>query len=122
MEGRGYFLQSKSDELAARIIKMYNYIKECKKEHIMSKQVLRSGTSIGANIAESRYAQSTPDYVSKLSIALKEANETLFWTNCLYTGNYLNNDEHESINNDIIEIIKLLTVTIKKVKARNGLT
>lgn len=88
----------------------------------MSKQVLRSGTSIGANIAESRYAQSTPDYVSKLSIALKEANETLFWTNGLYTGNYLNNDEHESINNDIIEIIKLLTVTIKKVKARNGLT
>lgn len=88
----------------------------------MSKQVLRSGTSIGANIAESRYAQSTPDYVSKLSIALKEANETLFWTNCLYTGNYLNNDEHESINNDIIEIIKLLTVTIKKVKTRNGLT
>ncbi len=81
MEGRGYFLQSKADALAARIIKMCKYIQHSKNEHIMSKQILRSGTSIGANIAESKYAQSTPDYISKLSIALKEANETLFWTN-----------------------------------------
>ena len=88
----------------------------------MSKQVLRSGTSIGANIAESRYAQSVPDYISKLSIALKEANETLFWTNSLYAGEFLNTNEFESINNDVVEIIKLLTVSIKKVKARNGLT
>ncbi len=122
MEGRGYFLQSKADALAARIIKMCKYIQHSKNEHIMSKQILRSGTSIGANIAESKYAQSTPDYISKLSIALKEANETLFWTNCLYDGQYLNDNENESIKNDVIEIIKLLTVTIKKVKARNGLT
>ena len=122
MEGRGYFLQHKSEALAAKIIKMHKYIQDSKKEYIMSKQVLRSGTSIGANIAESRYAQSVPDYISKLSIALKEANETLFWTNSLYAGEFLNTNEFESINNDVVEIIKLLTVSIKKVKARNGLT
>ena len=84
----------------------------------MSKQVLRSGTSIGANITESKDAQSSADYISKLSIALKEANETEYWITNLYNGGYINEKECQSIQNDTIEIIKLLTTTIKKIKAK----
>ena len=116
--GKKYFLQEKSDALAGRIIKMYQYLDKQKGEHIMSKQVLRSGTSIGANITESKDAQSSADYISKLSIALKEANETEYWITNLYNGGYINEKECQSIQNDTIEIIKLLTTTIKKIKAK----
>lgn len=87
----------------------------------MSKQLLRSGTSIGANVAESRNAQSTPDYISKLSIALKEAEETKYWINNLYVGGYMSEKEYNSIYNDSVEIIKILTSSIKKVKSKAGI-
>lgn len=82
----------------------------------MSKQMLRSGTSIGANISESRNAQSTPDYVNKLSIALKEADETHYWFDLLQRTEYLNKTEYESINADANELIAMLTALIKKHK------
>ncbi len=88
---------------------------------MMSKQIYRSGTSIGANIAESRFAQSTPDYISKLSIALKEANETDYWIENLYKGQYINEKEYESIHHDVDEIIKLLVSSIKTCKKKYGL-
>ena len=78
MTGRSYFLQEKAEAFAGRIIKMYQYLTSLKHEHVMSKQVLRSGTSIGANIAESKDAQSSSDYINKLNIALKEADETSY--------------------------------------------
>ena len=73
----------KSEKFALRIIELYKYLREEKHEYIMSKQVMRSGTSVGANLAESEYAQSNADFVSKLSIALKEANETSYWLRLL---------------------------------------
>ena len=119
--GRGYYLQIKSEAFAARIVKMCQYLTLEKREHVMSKQVLRSGTSIGANIAESKNAQSTADYINKLSIALKEADETDYWINTLHEGGYLNEEEYQSIHNDSIELVKLLVSSIKKVKTRMGL-
>lgn len=121
MNGRGYFLQEKSEAFAFRILKLYTYLTSTKKEHVISKQILRSGTSIGANIAESKDAQSTADYISKLSIALKEANETNYWVKNLYEGRYINEIEFQSLNNDSVEMIKLLICSIKKVKAKAGI-
>ena len=118
---KGYFLKDKSETFAFRIIKLNKYLINVKRECILSKQILRSGTSIAANIAESKDAQSTADYISKLSIALKEANETNFWVNSLYEGHYINEREFESLNKDSVEMIKLLVSSIKKVKSRAGL-
>jgi len=87
---------------------------------IMSKQVYRSGTSVGANIAESRYAQSTADFVSKLSIALKESGETEYWLKNLKSGGFLNDEEFNSIYNDNVEIGKMLTCSIKTMKKKMG--
>ncbi len=87
----------------------------------MSKQIYRSGTSIGANIAESRYAQSPADFVSKLSIALKESGETEYWLNSLHGGGFLTEEEFSSIYNDNVEIGKMLTSSIKTMKMKMGL-
>ena len=114
-------LREKSEKFTTRIIKLYQYLNETKHERTISNQIYRSGTSIGANIAESRNAQSTPDYISKLSIALKEAEETKYWINNLYVGGYMNEKEYNSIFNDSIEIIKILTSSIKKVKSKAGI-
>ena len=84
----------------------------------MSKQVLRSGTSIGANIAENRNAQSTADFIHKLNIALKESDETLFWLKSLYKGDYLNEKEYESIYNDAEELVKILVSSINTLKKK----
>ena len=113
-------LQEKSEALAGRVIKMYQYLTSQKNEHIVSKQVLRSGTSIGANIAESRNAQSTLDFINKLNIALKEADETNFWLNNLKIGGYLKEIEYQSIHDDCEELIRMLTSSIKTLKKRMG--
>ena len=86
----------------------------------MSKQVYRSGTSVGANIAESRYAQSSADFVSKLSIALKESGETEYWLKSLHGGGFLTDEEFSSIYNDNVEIGKMLTSSIKTMKKKMG--
>ncbi len=87
----------------------------------MSKQIYRSGTSIGANIAESRYAQSPADFVSKLSITLKESGETEYWLKSLHGGGFLTEEEFSSIYNDNVEIGKMLTSSIKTMKMKMGL-
>ena len=121
MQRKEFFLEVKARDLSGRIVKMYQYLSEQRHEKMMSKQIYRSGTSIGANIAESRFAQSTPDYISKLSIALKEANETDYWIENLYKGQYINEKEYESIHHDVDEIIKLLVSSIKTCKKKYGL-
>ena len=103
-------------EFALRIIKLSNYLCEEKKEFIMSKQVLRSGTSIGANIRESIYAQSKADFISKLSIALKESSETEYWLELLHESGYLFDKEFESIYDDNSKISATLINIIKKSK------
>ena len=109
-------LEVKSESFAGRIIKLYVYLKDVKNESIISKQLYRCGTSIGANIAESRYAQSDADFVSKLSIALKEASETCYWLNCLKNANILEEKGYVSVYGDAIELVKMLTSSIKTKK------
>jgi len=113
-------LLEKSEAFAGRIVKMYQYLTLQKKEQIMSKQVFRSGTSIGANIAESRNAQSVLDYINKQNIALKEADETAFWIKNLYHGGYLNEKEYLSISTDCEELIKMLVSSVKTLKKKAG--
>ena len=103
-------------KFALRIIKLYKYLVSDKKEFVMSKQIYRSGTSIGANVAESKTAQSDADFISKLSIALKGANETKYWLILLHESETINDDEFMSIENDINTIIGTLIIIIKKKK------
>ena len=116
-------LLTKVDAYSNRIIRLYKYLKDVEKEFILSKQLLRSGTSIGANIAESQSAQSSADFIHKLEVALKEAKETHYWLEKLLVGEYINDIGYQSMSNDNIEIIKLLTsiIVTKKRNMRRGL-
>ena len=109
-------IQDKSRAFAIRIINCYKYLDEEKHERIMSKQLLRCGTSIGANTRESKNAQSRTDFLSKLNIALKEADETGYWLDLLHETQYLDDKVYKSLDDDCTEIIKLLTSIIKKLK------
>ena len=105
-------LLTKVDAYSNRIIRLYKYLKDVEKEFILSKQLLRSGTSIGANIAESQSTQSSADFIHKLEVALKEAKETHYWLEKLLVGEYINEVGYKSMSYDNIEIIKLLTSII----------
>ena len=118
MPRKDSILKIKTEAFAVRIINLYKYLVE-KKETVISKQIYRSGTSIGANVAESINAQSSADFVSKLSIALKEANETEFWLKSLYQGEYIGEQGFQSMFNDNEEIIKILVKSIKTIKKNN---
>jgi len=109
-------LVRKSFSFAVRVVNLYRYLSSEKKEFVLSKQLLRSGTSVGANINEAQDAQSRNDFISKLSISLKEARESKYWIELLKETNYLTKKETESIIDDIIELIKLLTTIIKTTK------
>ena len=109
-------LQDKSLLFAVRCVNMYRYLTNEKKEYVLSKQMLRCGTSIGANISESRNAQSDADFVSKLSIALKEADETAYWFELMKMTEYISEEEYDSINNDLKELIAILVTTLKTKK------
>ena len=108
----------KSRAFALRIIKLYNYMKSEHSEYVLSKQLLRSGTSIGANIAEAEYAITKKDFLSKIYIALKEASETKYWLDLLRDAEYLRKQEYDSIVFDCEEILKLLT-NITKTTSKN---
>jgi four helix bundle protein len=110
-------VKEKSFKFALRIVKLYKYLEKEKKEYILSKQVLRSGTAIGALIRESQYAQSKADFIHKLSIALKEANETDYWLELLFQSGYLEEKSYVSIHTDIEELLKLLTSIVKTTKS-----
>ena len=114
-------IEIKSDLYSDRIVKMYQVLTSQRNEHILSKQILRSGTSIGANVAESQSAQSDADFVSKMSIALKEANESLYWLKKMHKGNIITENEFISMQADNTELIKLLTSIIKTKKGNMGL-
>ena len=112
---------NKSKKFAIRCVNLYKYLVYTKKETILSKQLLRSGTSIGANVAESQQAQSTPDFITKLNISLKETSETKYWIRLLARTDYLTREETDSILNDCIEIEKMLVSIIKSTRKNNGL-
>jgi four helix bundle protein len=109
-------LKEKSYQFALRVIKLYKYIVAEKKEYVLSKQILRSGTSIGANIEEANQAQSKADFVHKLSISQKEAFETDYWLRLLRDSEYLTETQANSLLNDCRELQKLLTTSIKTAK------
>jgi len=109
-------VQEKSFRFAVRIVNLCRYLQTERKEYVLSKQLLRSGTSIGANIAESQQAQSKADFVNKLNIALKEAYETNYWLRLMSETQYLNTQEFESIIADCKELEKLLIAIVKTSK------
>ena len=113
---RENIIEGKSYAFALRIIQLYKYLINEEKEFILSKQVLRSGTSIGALIKESEHAQSKKDFINKMSIALKEANETEYWLMLLKDSHYISESSFSSINNDCTELLKLLISIVKTSK------
>jgi four helix bundle protein len=116
MKTKDSIIRQKTFDFAIRIVNLYKYIIAEKKEYILSKQLLRSGTSIGANVNEALYGQSKKDFIGKLHISLKEASETEYWLELLNKTGYLDEKEYKSIVNDNIEILKILTSIIKTSK------
>ena len=118
LERRENIIVKKTEEFGDRIINMYKYLLKKKESNAdILKQILRSGTSIGANVSEGQYAQTKADFLTKMSIALKEANETKYWLKRLYSGEYLNEEEYNSIvedNEEIINILVKITGTTKE--------
>lgn len=112
-------LRTKSYSFAIRIVRLSQHLQNEKKEFVLSKQILRSGTAIGALIREAEYGQSKTDFIHKLTIALKEANETEYWINILKDTNYIDGKLFESLINDCTELIKLLIASIKTAKTKN---
>ena len=110
----------KSKAFAIRIINLYKHLNEEKRENILSKQLLRSGTSIGANCREAARGQSKADFVAKMNIALKEADETAYWLELLYATDFVTQVQFQSIYNDAEELIKLLVSIIKTAKQNNS--
>lgn len=116
MSENNLFIMEKSEAFSIRIVKMYKYLVGNQSEAVMSKQLLRSGTSIGANIAEAQEAISVPDFISKIYISLKETSETLYWLRLLYKSDYISESQYQSMYNDAEELKRLLTSSIKTAK------
>ncbi len=114
-------IETKSFKFAIRIVKLYKYLTENKKEYILSKQLLRSGTSIGANVTEAQQAQSSADFINKMNIALKETVETRYWIRLLVETDYLTNEQGKSLLEDCVELENILASIIKTTKERNGI-
>ncbi len=109
-------VKEKSFAFAVRVLKLYQYLIADKKEFVLSKQLLCSGTSVGALVREAEHAETKKDFVHKMAIAQKEINETIYWLEILQTTEYLTIEQFESINSDTTEIIKLITSIIKSTK------
>lgn len=110
-------VKNKSFAFAVRVVKLYQYLCEQKREFVLSKQLLRSGTSVGAMIREAEHAESKNDFKHKMGIAQKEINETIYWLELMKATDYLTTEQFESLNADATEIIKLITSIIKTTKS-----
>ena len=113
-------IADKSYKFAIRVVNVYKHMVNDKKEYVLSKQLLRSGTAVGALVREAEHAQSKADFLNKMNIALKEVNETEYWLLLLKDTEYLSQDEFESINKDSSEILKLLISIVKSTKQNLG--
>ena len=109
-------VKEKTFTFAIRVVKLYKYLCSDKKEYILSKQLLRSGTSVGAMVREAEHAETKKDFLHKMAVAQKEINETIYWLDLLKETDYLTAQQHESIKMDAIEIIKLITSILKSTK------
>ncbi len=112
-------IKEKSFQFAIRIVKLCKYLQITSKEFVLSKQLLRSGTSIGANVREALNGESSKDFIHKLAIAQKETDETIYWLELLKETEYLTHSEFESINNDAIELLKIIRSIIITTKKNN---
>ena len=112
-------IMQKSFSFSVRVMNLYKYLSSQKREYIVSRQICKSGTSIGANITEAQRAQSTADFVSKMKIALKEANETQYWLRLLHETKYISDKEFSSLHDDLAEILKILTAICKHYPQNN---
>jgi four helix bundle protein len=110
-------LREKSHQFAIRIVKLSQFLQEHKKEFVLSKQVLRSGTAVGALIREAEFGQSKADFTSKMSISLKEANETEYWLSLLKDTDFISEDQFMSLQSDCGELIAMLVSTVKTSKS-----
>ena len=115
MNERSNPIKEKSFAFALRVIKLYSYLNE-KKEFVISKQILRSGTSIGANVREAQNAESKKDFMHKLAIAQKECDESIYWLELLKETNYLNQEEFNGLNEDATSILKMIRSAIMTAK------
>ena len=113
-------IKDRSFAFAVRVIKLFQYLTETKKEYVLSKQLLRSGTAIGALVREAQNAESTKDFIHKLGIAQKECDETIYWIELLKETEYLNDKEFESINNEANELLKMIRSAIITSKKNNS--
>lgn len=119
---RENIIKIKSFGFAIRIVRLFQYLQSDKKEYILSKQLLRSGTSVGAMVREAEHSESKSDFIHKMAIAQKEINEAIYWLELLKSTDYLSLEQFESINIDAIELIKMITSIIKTTKTnmKNG--
>jgi four helix bundle protein len=113
---RENLILDKSKAFALRMIKLYKYLQKEKKEFVISKQIVRSGMSIGANAKEASLAQSKPAFIAKMNIALGECGETEYWLELLYESGYINKESFDSLNKDNKELLKMLTAIIKSAR------
>ena len=118
MSGSKSILQEKSFQFALKIIKLCKFLAEEKREYVLSKQILRSGTSIGANVREAQNAQSKADFIHKLSISQKECDETIYWLELLNQSEYISNEEFSFLNANANELLKMLRSAILTSKAK----
>jgi len=114
---RENIVKNKSFAFAVRVVNLYQFLCEQKKEYVLSKQLLRIGTSVGAMVREAEHAETKNDFKHKMGIAQKKINETIYWLELLRETDYLTAEQFESINNDAVEIIKLITAILKSAKS-----
>ena len=117
--GRKNIIEEKSFNFALEIIKIVKVVQSNFNEYVLSKQVMRSGTAIGAMVREAEHAESKKDFIHKMSIGLKEANETRYWLDLLFKSNYIGKDEYAKLNNEITQVIKILASIVKSAKNNN---
>lgn len=111
-------LQSKSFKFAVRVVRLFQFLQGEKKEFVLSRQILRSGTSVGAMVREAEHSESKADFVHKLAIAQKEINETIYWLELLKATDYIDEADFDSLNADAMEVRKIVTSVIKTTKSR----
>jgi four helix bundle protein len=111
-------LKKKSFDFAIRVINLYKYLIKEEKEFVLSKQILRSGTAIGAMVREAEHAESTKDFLHKLNVGLKETNETKYWLDLLFAAKYVDEKMYQSLNKDCEEILKLSIASVKTIKQK----
>ena len=120
MSEKKSIIKDRSFAFAVRVIRLFQYLTETKKEYVLSKQLLRSGTAIGALVREAQNAESTKDFIHKLGIAQKESDETIYWLELLKETEYINDKEFESINNEANELLKMIRRAIITSKKNNS--